>query len=103
MNIHIAILYLTLDLDLKLNSNQLRKVGSIMKLLIENPTEEVLEKLRNKRAMLESDLEGIVIGEVLNINPGALGIRVIFMTHINISEEIVLINSDFRRLDLFIN
>lgn len=100
---HIAILYLTVDLDLKLNSNQLRKVGSIMKLLIENPTDEVLRNCKRKRAMLETDLEGIVIAEVLNINPDSLGIRVIFRTHINIPEEIVLTNSDFRLLHLFIN
>lgn len=74
-----------------------------MKLLIENPTEEILEKLRSKRANLEADLEGIVIAEVLNINPSALGIRVTFGTHINVPEEIELINSDFRLLHLFIN
>lgn len=74
-----------------------------MKLLIENPTDEVIEKLKSKRAMLEADLEGIVIKEVLNINPGALGIRVIFRTHINIPGELELINSDFRNLSVFIN
>lgn len=100
---HIAILYLTLDLDLKLNSNQLIRKELIMKLLIENPVEEVVEKLKSKRAYIEEDLEGILVKEVLNINPTALGIRVIFRTSNNVPGEIELINSDFRNLDLFIN
>jgi hypothetical protein len=74
-----------------------------MKLLIENPVEEVVKKLEEKKAFIEEDLEGIVIKEVLNINPGSLGIRVIFRTSNNVPEEIELINSDFRNLDLFVN
>lgn len=74
-----------------------------MKLLIEYPVDEVIEKLKEKKAFLEEDLEGYVINEVLNINPGSLGIRVIFMNMNGIPGEIELINSDFRRLDLFIN
>lgn len=74
-----------------------------MKLLVEYPVEEVVEKLKSKKAFIEEDLEGYVIKEVLNINPGSLGIRVIFRTPNNIPEEIELINSDFRNLDLFIN
>ena len=74
-----------------------------MKLLIENPVDEVIEKLKEKKAFLEEDLEGMVVKEVLNINPSASGIRVIFRTPNNVPEEIELINSDFRGLDLFIN
>lgn len=74
-----------------------------MKLLIETPVDEVVKKLEEKKAFIEEDLEGIVIKEVLNINPTALGIRVIFRTLNNVPEEIELINSDFRSLDLFIN
>jgi hypothetical protein len=74
-----------------------------MKLLIETPAKEIIEKLESKKAFIEEDLEGIVLKEVLNINPGSLGIRVIFRTSNNIPEEIELINSDFRNLDLFIN
>ena len=74
-----------------------------MKLLIETPALEIREKLEKKRAFTEEDLEGIVLKEVLNINPGALGIRVIFRTSNNVPEEIELINSDFRLLHLFIN
>ena len=74
-----------------------------MKLLIEYPVDEIVEKLKEKKAFIEEDLEGYVINEVLNINPTALGIRVIFRTSNNIPGELELINSDFRRLDLFIN
>jgi hypothetical protein len=74
-----------------------------MKLLIETPAKEIMEKLKSKKAYIEEDLEGIVLNEVLNINPGSLGIRVIFMSMNGIPEEIELINSDFRLLHLFIN
>jgi hypothetical protein len=74
-----------------------------MKLLIETPALEVRKKLESKKAFTEEDLEGIVLKEVLNINPSALGIRVIFRTSNNVPGEIELINSDFRLLHLFIN
>lgn len=74
-----------------------------MKLLIETPALEVREKLESKKAFTEEDLEGILLCEVLNINPGSLGIRIIFRTMKGVPEEIELINSDYRLLHLFIN
>ena len=74
-----------------------------MKLLIETPALEIREKLEKKRAIIEEDLEGVLLKEVININPSALGIRVIFRSMNGIPEELELVNSDFRLLHLFIN
>ena len=74
-----------------------------MKLFIETPALEVREKLEKKKAFTEEDLDGLVLKEIVNINPGALGIRVIFRSMNGIPEELELVNSDFRLLHLFIN
>ena len=74
-----------------------------MKLLIETPALEIREKLEKKRAIIEEDLEGVLLKEVININPSALGIRVIFRSAYNVPEEIEFVNSDFRLLHLYID
>lgn len=74
-----------------------------MKLLIETPALEIREKLEKKRAIIEEDLEGVLLKEVININPSALGIRVIFRSANNVPEEIEFVNSDFRLLHLYID
>jgi hypothetical protein len=72
-----------------------------MKLFIETPALIVRTKLEDKKAVIEEEQKGLILKEVVNINPSPVGIRVIFKSSNNIPEEIELGTFDYRLLHLY--
>jgi hypothetical protein len=75
-----------------------------MNLFIETPALEIREKLVEKRAFIEEELDGLTLKEIKSITPIYSGIKVIFRTDpLYTPDEIEITNLDFRLMHLFVN